>query len=380
MNTKENVIASDASWIESEALAQLKYVSGLPGMIETRGMPDIHPGKGGPVGAAFLSKEYIYPFLIGGDIGCGMRLSMLDKKARKMKIEQWEKRLKSREPISFDGELECQQAGVEPAGHEESLGTLGSGNHFAEIMVVEKVHDDESFQEAGLDAGKIFLLVHTGSRGYGQEILRAHVDRFTNEGLAQGGEAFDEYLQAHDNALAWASLNRSLVARKLLRKLKIGPSDDEFFEEEHRGEKTVLDVPHNFVERVEKERDVHWLHRKGAAPSDRGLVIIPGTRGSLSYLVKPLPRDESLCSIAHGAGRKWNRIRTRQMARARYERKELIRSTIGSRLITNDKAVIFEEAPDGYKKIETVISDLELFGLVEVVAAFRPVITYKVDR
>ena len=83
---KPIIIASDQSWIEGDAIAQLNHVAGLPGMEKAVGLPDLHPGKGIPVGAAFLSKDIIYPHLVGNDIGCGMGLWLTDQKSHKFKI------------------------------------------------------------------------------------------------------------------------------------------------------------------------------------------------------------------------------------------------------------------------------------------------------
>jgi len=122
------------------------------------------------------------------------------------------------------------------------------------------------------------------------------------------------------------------------------------------------------------------LHRKGAAASDRGLVPVPGSRGTLSYLVEPLPpmRTEALASLAHGAGRKYDRgsmhgrVRVKKSDVARLER-----NPYGGIVVCGVRSLLAEEAPEAYKNIERVIADLIEFGLARVVATFRPLVTFK---
>jgi len=135
-----------------------------------------------------------------------------------------------------------------------------------------------------------------------------------------------------------------------------------------------LDICHNSV----LAKEGRYLHRKGAAPSDQGLVIIPGSRGSLSYLVKPVGNFASAGhSLAHGAGRKWKRSEAMGKLSNRYKAQDLKTTALGSRVICEDKALLFEEAPEAYKDIHQVILDLEGFGLIKQVATFRPLITFK---
>ena len=122
------------------------------------------------------------------------------------------------------------------------------------------------------------------------------------------------------------------------------------------------------------------LHRKGAAPSDQGLVVVPGSRGALSYLVAPLATapKEALDSIAHGAGRKFDRGSMIGRAGAtRSDRERLARNPFGGRVICEDRALLVEEAPEAYKPIAGVIADLAAFGLARAVATFRPLVTVK---
>jgi len=118
------VIASPQSWVEGEAVRQLEAAARLPGMRAAVGLPDLHPGKGAPVGAAFASEAVFYPFLVGSDIGCGMGLWDVELPARKAKPERWAARLDLEGAWQGDTESFLAEQGVAPCGHEASLGTV----------------------------------------------------------------------------------------------------------------------------------------------------------------------------------------------------------------------------------------------------------------
>lgn len=136
------------------------------------------------------------------------------------------------------------------------------------------------------------------------------------------------------------------------------------------------------------ENENGWIHRKGATPSDQGYVVIPGSRGDYSYLVKPtIPSssaeetnvEAALYSLAHGAGRKWKRGECQGRLSHKYKREDLYRTELGSRVICGNKELLYDEAPQAYKKCATVIDDLVDAGLVTMVARFRPVLTFKTN-
>jgi release factor H-coupled RctB family protein len=328
------------------------------------GLPDLHPGKGSPIGAAFASEGWIYPALVGNDIGCGIGLWRTELNGKKPKREDWAARLKGLDDAWDGSAVEwLAERGVSPSGHEASLGTIGSGNHFAELQAIESIEKD-----VDLDPDAVYLCVHSGSRGLGEEILRDHFASHGTGGLQAGTEEAQVYLQKHDQAMGWASANRELIAARMLGRLKSEGS-------------RLSDVCHNWVESREFSGVPCWLHRKGAAPSTKGRVVIPGSRGAFSYLVQPLaPREHSAFSLAHGAGRKWSRTDSRAKLEKRYTAKQLERTELGSHVICEDKALLYEEAPQAYKNITTVIDDLVREGLIEVLAILRPLVTYKVRR
>ncbi|EEF62210.1 RNA ligase RtcB family protein [Pedosphaera parvula] len=360
------LIASGKDWIEGAAVDQLKRTAELPGMRLAVGFPDLHPGKGHPVGAAFVSSGTIYPYLIGNDIGCGMGFWQTDLLRRKAKLDRWAGRLSDLEnPWEGDVGEWLQRAELPTTHSDHSLGTIGGGNHFAELQAVEKVEDETEFAKLNLSKEKLMLLVHSGSRGLGESILRAYVDQHRDAGVAVESTDAKDYLQKHDEAVRWAKANRSLIAHRFASVLNAACEN-------------VVDGSHNSITRHELAGETVWLHRKGAAPAETGPMIIPGSRGTVSYLVLPtgdLPA--AAWSLAHGAGRKWTRSESKSRIRDRYRPDELSQTELGSRVICENRDLLYEEAPDAYKKIEVVIKTLVDEGLIRVIASLRPLITYK---
>ena len=194
------------------------------------------------------------------------------------------------------------------------------------------------------------------------------MEHFRFDGLDAGSPEAAAYLARHEHARHWAEANRALIASRVADRLGA--------EAQRR-----LDVCHNWIEQRQVGGRACWLHRKGAAPSTCGLVVISGSRGAFSYLVLPVEAGERSCySLAHGAGRKWARADSRARLEKRFTAKDLTRTELGSHVICEDKELLFEEAPQAYKNIAVVIDDLVREGLIQIVATLRPVLTYKVRR
>ena len=368
MTSNYQLIASPQTWIEGEALRQLEQTAALPGMRQAVGLPDLHPGKGYPIGAAFLSEK-IYPALVGNDIGCGMALWPLDLALRKFKPERAAERLHGLE-APWDGDLTEWRTpfGLEPTAFDTSLGTIGGGNHFAEVQAVADVIDPTALATLAIDPQQLLLLVHSGSRGLGEAVLRTVIDQHGHHGLDPASAEATEYLRQHDQALRWAEVNRWLIAHRVMTALNA------------TGERR-MDIGHNGVQPLDWQGELLWLHRKGAAPADRGPVVIPGSRGTLSYLVQPRAEsDHSLRSLAHGAGRKWKRGEARSRLSRRQRPEDLMTTALGGWVICEDKELLYDEAPENYKGIDQVVADLNAAGLVDIIATLRPVLTYKVRR
>jgi release factor H-coupled RctB family protein len=366
LETPVRVIASPGAWIEGEAVRQLYACARLEGVRQALGFPDLHPGRGVPVGAAFITEGLIYPHLIGGDIGCGMALWQTDLLRRKAKLDRWTKLPFELEAL-WDGSLGgwLQDNRLPSTPFDAAMGTIGSGNHFAELQAVEEVFDEAEFASFGLHKAHLVLLVHSGSRGYGDSILREHAAEHGGDGIEPESQAGESYLEEHILALRWARANRELIARRFL--------DTVGAEGENR-----WDGCHNSIQRLDNGDETLWIHRKGVVPADAGLVVIPGSRGTLSYLVKPISDRESHGhSLAHGTGRKWARSETRLRVRERFRVLELVQTSLGGRVICEDRELLYEEAPMAYKPVESVIEALVEAGLIRVIATFRPLLTYK---
>ncbi len=363
------LISSEKSWIEGEAIRQLHYTAGFKGMKMCVGLPDLHPGKATPIGAAFFTEKRIYPTIVGNDIGCGIGLWRTTLQRSKIKRDHWAKKLKS-----LKG---CDDAAREKAMHEFSLvstpfdnalGSIGSGNHFAELQQVEKVFCLSRISAFSVDPKQLLLMVHSGSRGLGSRIFADHAEKFGGNGLSENSSEAKQYIADHDFALQWAACNRSLIASQFGKALGSGCTP-------------LCDHVHNSLSRVNLEGGSGFLHRKGAVASDNGVVVIPGSRGSFSYLVEPIGQQkENLYSLAHGAGRKWNRSSCKALLRNRKDLASLTNTSLGSVVVYDDAELLYEEAPQAYKNIETVIDDMEKEKMIRVIATLRPIITCKIRR
>jgi release factor H-coupled RctB family protein len=364
--TNVRLFASPKSWMESTATDQLCAVANLDDVRNVVGFPDLHSGKGSPVGAAFITQELIYPHLIGGDIGCGMALFSTDLLRRKARLDRLAEQAFDLE-LPWEGDVRdfLPEHELHTTAFDEALGTIGGGNHFAELQAVEKVHDAAAFARTGLDREMLALFVHSGSRGLGERMYREHVGRFCAVGVRADSTAGEEYLRGHDFAVRWARANRALIAARFAG--AVGGSYER-----------IWDGCHNSITRMTGDGDECWLHRKGAAPANGEIAVIAGSRGTLTYLVRPLANNISHAwSLSHGAGRKWSRSETRQRMRERFDVSELVQTSLGGRVICEERDLLYEEAPAAYKNIDAVMQDLVGLGLVSIVATMRPLLTYK---
>ncbi|MCU0829623.1 MAG: RNA ligase RtcB family protein [Tabrizicola sp.] len=349
---------SRETWIEGRAEDQLRQVATWPGMQAVAAYPDLHPGRFGPVGAAFLADR-IWPQLVGPDIGCGMALWRLDLPRHRLKLDRAERRLSVLDAAVDPDDLADAAAAAGLTGDLglAGLGTIGGGNHFCEVQVVDAV----MAEGAGLRAGELCLLVHSGSRGRGAAVFEG-LDETWKQGYASESRAGRDYLALHDAALAWARLNRALIAERAAEALSCAAT-------------LICDSVHNSVVR----HAGGWLHRKGAAQADRGLVPLAGSRDAPSFLLSvPDAVPEALASVSHGAGRRYDR--SSMHGRIRKQRtvlEALGRNRFGGRVICADPDLLLEEAGQAYKAPESVLRDLEAFGLARALARLLPLLTFK---
>lgn len=365
ISDKVTIIRNDKSWIESNAVEQLNKVSQLKGVIKAVGLPDLHAGKV-PVGAAIVTEGIIYPHLIGNDIGCGMALFETGIKKTKLKRDQVLKKLQK---LSENDNIDMQDFTKDSDGEFSSkIGTIGSGNHFAELQEIDTIYDREALDEIGISKKDIYLLVHSGSRSLGESILRNYIENNNGaKGLKSNTQQFEKYIKDHNKALNFAARNRDAVVFKIVTTLG-GKKDTKVLESVHNG----------ICEKVVDNKRI-YIHRKGAAPSDIGYVVVAGTRGSKSYIVKP-KNEKGLkfaFSISHGAGRRWARSGCKEKLKNMYSKKTIRNIKDIPTLVCKEKNLIYEEAPEAYKNIERVIEDMISADMITLVASLNPVITYK---
>jgi release factor H-coupled RctB family protein len=343
----------------------------FPNITKAVAMPDLHAGPGIPIGACFVARGEIYPGLIGTDIGCGMTLFATHIKDAKRASQKLASRLTSARDtlaLAFEGTQDLLTAnGLPLTDFDAQLGTLGGGNHFAEFLRVDKILNKPLFVALHLCEAHLMLLVHSGSRALGRDIASRHAEVLTTP------EQQAAYLREHDMAVEWALANRMLIAHRVMD--VVGSSEAV----------KVLNIVHNYLQANKEGGNVdtvqHFLHRKGVGCVAPGQVtIIPGSRGTCSFLVKmcddvPLA-NQYLCSVAHGAGRKWCRSKAAAHF-AQVPAHKLRTTAIGSSVVCSDTDLLREEHSDAYKDVTGVVDDLVSAGLVTVVARLEPVCTFK---
>ena len=395
------VVARDDVWMTGEAVMQFARIAGEPGCVRAVAMPDLHAGRGIPIGAVFAFDGCVVPSLIGGDAGCGVRVTATaagriapDKLERRAREAMEDEPLEGCDPgevfeaawyrgprgladlagvpadlarLAMDEVDPATGASGDPgpyrAGFEGALGSVGGGNHFVEIARVSEVRDAAAAAELGLARDALVVVAHSGSRGLGSALARRW-----GEG-ALTGEAMIAYLEDLAGACRFARTNRFLLAYRLLRALGAA-----------RASKLSggFDVTHNDVVREEVSGANAWVHRKGAAPA-RGndATIVLGSRGAPSWVMRSEDSEGGLRSVAHGAGRRMGRTEAREKIKARYRRADLTRTELGGRVVCADPQLLLEEHPDAYKPIEPVVESLIEAGLATAVAALTPVVTVK---
>ncbi|MCD6377134.1 MAG: RtcB family protein [Caldisericaceae bacterium] len=450
------IYASDemiAGLLEEEApLQQVINVAHLPGIEKySLAMPDIHWGYGFPIGgvAATDWKEgVISPGGVGYDINCGMRLaatglteSEVKKRLQKLveelfktiptgvgashaikKLSKNELKKVAQEGVNLVVEQGFGQAEdievIEEKGKMEfadfsvisqraiergldQLGTLGSGNHFLEIDVVDKIYDEEKAAALGLFQGQIVILIHTGSRGFGYQICDDYLkvmskaaqkyhlnlpDRQLAAAPIQSQEGQD-YFAAMSCAANFAWSNRQVImdlARRVFKKVfNLSDADLQF--------RLIYDVSHNIAKKEEHQigdkKKTVCVHRKGAtralAPNHPLLpekyrtigqpVLIPGDMGRYSFVCIGTEKamEETFGSTCHGAGRLLSRRQAKKAGAGRNLIKEL--SERGVIIQAKGMATVAEEMPEAYKDVQSVVNVMHNSGISLKVARLKPI-------
>ncbi len=431
-----------------ESLKQVKNVATLPGIRKySLAMPDIHEGYGFPIGgvaAVDAGNGYISPGGVGYDINCGVRLLRTDihyndvkkkikdiaaaifayvptgvgsKNAiRAVSNKEFKKVLQKGAKWAVENGFgnirdvtfteEC--GSIENNGYEfvseraiergrRQLGTLGSGNHFIELQIVEKIFDKDICNIFGIEQDMLCVMFHTGSRGFGYQIcddflniIRKKQLKFSysppdNQLLACpfDSETGSKYFNAMNSAanFAWANrqIIKELIERAFLSALNVSVKSLNLTQ--------IYDVSHNMA----KLENNMVIHRKGAVnavpPKKKNLpdkyfsigqpVIIPGDMATGSYLFVPESKIESatFSTACHGAGR----VLSRRKALKKFNVGEIIEDLDrkGIVIFAKSKRTIAEEVPQAYKNIDDVADVMVKTGLLKKVARLKPIAVIK---
>ncbi|KAF7294865.1 Release factor H-coupled R [Mycena indigotica] len=340
-------LIGEKSFIDDAAIAQLKAIGQLPGIVLTVGLPDLHPGSRFPIGCS-IAAEGVYPALIGSDVGCGIALYEVNARPKSTpnpsKLASTLRSLEEPWEGSVSSWLADYGITHQSSFDISSLGTVGAGNHFAELCVVDKITEDGQLD---IVEGGLYLLVHTGSRGLGSSTLAAETTSDSNPYIPPDSPHLASYLEQHDYCVAWARANRDLVAYRIMQ--CIMPSN------EPTKPRKLVDVTHNSVTKhritVGATTKELWVHRKGAAPADQGIAPCPGSRGHHSWLLRPTGDGQhNAFSLAHGAGRRFGR--NTMHTGAKTSKANLTQTALGSVVVCEDPALLIEEQPDAYKDVD----------------------------
>ena len=433
-----------------QSLLQVVNVATLPGIVkQSLAMPDIHWGYGFPIGgvAAFQMKEgIISPGGVGYDINCGCRLMTTSLKASEIRpyvkdlISALFKNIpagvgsegaihlskQDEAKVALEGaswavkkgfgqpeDLERTEDygaldGADPSVLSDravkrgldQLGTLGSGNHFVELQVVDHVYDYWTADRFNLFEGQATILIHSGSRGFGHQICDDFLKEMTAESSIINLQLPDRqlacaplisdlgrrYLSAMACAANYAWANRQilmhLAQETLITTLSIRPDELDM--------RLLYDVCHNIAKKelhnLDGQDTLLCVHRKGATRSlppghpvlpqiykDTGQpVLIPGDMGTYSYVLVGAQgaMELSFGSSCHGAGRSLSRSKAVKMAKGRSIHREL--EDKGIIVQSRGKLTLKEEMPEAYKDVSQVVEVVHESGLAKKVARLRP--------
>jgi tRNA-splicing ligase RtcB len=434
--------------LEAGAVQQLANVATLPGILKhSLAMPDIHWGYGFPIGgvAAFsIDEGVISPGGVGFDINCGVRLLTTplqhkDVTGRRDLLEELFRAvptgigaksaqkvsLRSLEGMMAQGAqwavragygverdlLRCEEGGFMKSADSRPVsdkakqrgipqgGTLGSGNHFLELQVVQEIFHPETAKAFGLSLGQVCCMIHCGSRGLGHQVCTDHIKALesatkkyhitipdrqlacapitSTEGMA--------YFNAMASAANYAWANRQMIThttREVLSKT---------FRIEYDEMPLIYDVAHNvakFEEHLVDGKSMKvCVHRKGATrsfgpgaadlPADLFSVgqpvIIPGSMGTSSYILRGTrtAMERTFGSTCHGAGRIMSRTQAKKMKSGKEIVADLQKQNIMVR--AHSENAIADEAPEVYKSSEDVVNVVHEVGLSRLVARLSPI-------
>jgi tRNA-splicing ligase RtcB len=347
----------------------------LPAVVPVAVLPDAHLARVVCVGTVLATTRRVYPAAVGGDIGCGIAAVAFDCDADALSTAPAAERVLAslreavpvnRHPRPRDLPLELetwalshpQLESVKRRDARVQFGTLGRGNHFLEFQA-----DVE---------GRLWLMVHSGSRAAGQAVRDHHVAAAAAAARAGGGSTRLIGLDDPAAYLADAAWARAYAHASRLAMIDAAASVVSASFSARRLDDTLVTCDHNHVRRETHFGRELWVHRKGAASARAGEPgIIPGSMGTASYVVEGRGNADSLCSSSHGAGR----AMSRDEARRRVSTRNLSRQLHGVWFDPRAAPALREEAPSAYKDIGAVMRAQR--DLVRIVRTLRPVLSYK---
>jgi tRNA-splicing ligase RtcB (3'-phosphate/5'-hydroxy nucleic acid ligase) len=438
--------------VGDNCLEQVANVAFLPGIQKySLAMPDIHWGYGFPIGGCCATDPnqggVISPGGVGYDINCGVRLMRTNLKQEEVapRIKELVAQLFRDIPcglgrgsdlkLSYTDEQQCiykgahwavehgfgnqedlefieelgQLADAEPSNITEralergknQLGSLGSGNHFLEVQVVDEIFHENAADIMGLFTGQVTVMIHCGSRGFGYQVCDDYLKVLRNAPQKYGINLPDrqlvsapvrspegeEYLSSMRCAANYAFANRQVLMAKaetaFLNALRISPQE--------LGMELVYDVPHNIaklerhdVDGVEK---TVCVHRKGATrafPPGHSLipkryrsigqpVLVPGDMGRYSFVLVGTQgaMEQTWGTVCHGAGRMMSRARAKKEKTFQDLQREMHER--GVYMMAQGRGTALEEAPWAYKDVENVVDVCDNAGIAKKVARLRPI-------
>lgn len=377
--------------IEPAALQQLRNIAALPWVHGVRVMPDVHLGKGATVGSVIAMEQAVSPSAVGVDIGCGVsavRTNLVESDLER--LPELRSALERTIPVSFNGHdthVDVRRLGLDKGWQpfwsqfkdlhpgvkqlesraQSQIGSLGGGNHFIEVTVAEDK--------------QVWLTLHSGSRNIGKELAERHIgiaktlphnQDLPDRDLAvflRGSREMESYLRD----LHWAQ-EYALRSRAIMMGLF-----KEVFTKHFAGRPVHFDQPinvhHNYVAVEEHDGRELIVTRKGAIRAGAGdLVLIPGSMGTGSYVVRGLGNEASYQSASHGAGRRMSRSAAKRAFLSDDDGAAQIAAQLGAVESRRDAGIV-DELPKAYKDIHSVI-DAQA-DLVEVVQHLQTVLCVK---
>ncbi|MDD6668999.1 MAG: RtcB family protein [Bacteroidales bacterium] len=372
--------------VEESAMSQIENLTTLPFLFHHLAiMPDVHAGKGMPIGGVLACKDVVIPNAVGVDIGCGMCAVETNLKASEIPAEVLRKKImrgiRRRIPLGKNHHKELQDEKYLPEGFDidkmeivkrrqhairYEIGTLGGGNHFIELQ-----KDEED---------TLWIMIHSGSRNLGKQVgdYYNEIAAKLNERwysavspevhmpfLARQTQEFDMYWNEMQYCVAFALCNRKLMMERIEEIIADSIKEVEF--------EPMINIAHNYAA-IEHHFDSDVIvHRKGATLARKGVTgIIPGSQGTASYIVEGLGNPESFCSCSHGAGRLLSRKSAIETLDLQQEIAMLEAKGIVHAVRSRDD---LQEASGAYKDIDEVIANEA--DLVKVKTKLLPVAVIK---